>query len=249
MVKEGSADIAQDIQTENQADEELQKRLVPEPAPEDPQGKAHSQRTMFILVGLITVAFLLVFGYTAIRTEEVASVNDMTGHTVKGVIDERYQYNGFNFVQIDDIWYTEMVNRNRRLTIPLHYGPKDVETVTLTGEIDSRFIDAKLVYVTFNPLDHNLSYVAIANGELSLSLARAMGLKLKAACIQNATSPCAKQPILSCGADKEHAIVELRQANETSVTYMGNCVLIQGRDWELVKAVDRVLLKWYNIMQ
>lgn len=249
MAKEGIVDLSGNIVEENLIEEEITRHYTPQPPKPDPAGQEKSRHTMLWMVGVCGILFLLVIGFTLIRKAEVMNVQDMTGHMVNGVVDERYTHNGFNFVKIDDIWYTELINKNRRITVPLHYGPREVADVPLTGDLDDRFTQAKLVYIAFNPLDHNLSYIAVANGELGLSLARAMGLQLKAACTQNETAPCAKQPILSCDTNKDRAIIELRQADEPSVQYKGNCILLAGRDWDLVKAVDRLLLKWYQIIE
>lgn len=249
MSKEGVIDISENITKEKRFDEEVTRHFTPQPPRPDPAGQEKSKHTMLWMVGICCVLFLLVIGFTLVRKAEVMKVQDMAGHTVNGVVDERYSHNGFNFVKIDDVWYTELINKNRRITVPLHYGPREVADVPLTGDLDDRFTRAKLVYIAFNPLDHNLSYMAVANGELGLSLARAMELRLKAACTQNETTACAKQPILSCDTDKERAIIELRQADNPSVQYKGNCILITGRDWDLVKAVDRLLLKWYQIIE
>ncbi len=249
MAKEGIVDLSEHIAEENQIAEEITRHYTPQPPKPDPAGQEKSKHNVLWMVGVCSILFLLVIGFTLVRKAEVMKVQDMTGRAVNGVVDERYAHNGFNFVKIDDIWYTELINKNRRITVPLHYGPREVVDVPLTGDLNERFTQAKLVYIAFNPLDHNLSYIAVANGELGLSLARAMELKLKAACTQNETLACAKQPILSCDTDKERAIIELRQADTPSVEYKGNCILITGRDWDLVKAVDRLLLKWYQIME
>lgn len=249
MGNEGLTDIAEEIKHNNKFDEALQKQCTPQVYIPDSAKDAKSRKNLFYVFGVVALFFALGILFTFIRKEQVGTITDSTGHSIKGIIDERYNYNGFNFVKIDDVWNTELINNNRRLTIPLHYGPKDVENITIEGTLDSRFNNAKLVNIAFNPLDSNLTYVALANGELTLSLARAMYLNLKAACTQNETTPCAKQPILSCDSDQERAIIELRQANETSVQFKGNCILITGRDWELIKAVDRLLLRWYRIME
>ncbi len=248
-MKEGVADIAEELREEEMIDERIQKKMAPQPVPHDPVTDKKSRRNMYILAGTFGILFLIIITFTLLRDEEVATVKDMSGHLIKGIVDERFRYNEFNFVNIDTIWYTELLYKDKKITIPLHYSPRDVENITLLGELDNRFTDARLIYIAFNPLDHNLTYVALANGELSLSLVRAMNLLLKAACTQNQTYPCAKQPILSCDSDHDRAIIELRQSNETSVTYKGNCILITGDNWNLVKAVDRLLLKWYGIIK
>ncbi len=249
MVKEGVADILEEMKTEEKLDEEIKKRFTPQSAPEDPESKQKSRRSMYVIAGVFCIVLMLVFAFTLVRKDEVATFRDISGQSVKGVVDDRYRYNGFNFVNIDGIWYTELMNGNRKITLPLHYGPRDVENMTIDGSLGSGFTDAKLIYIAFDPLDNNLTYIALANGELSLSLARAMGLMLKAACTQNQTVSCAKQPILSCGSDDNKAIIELRQGNTTGVFYKNNCILVTGDDMNLVKAVDRLLLKWYGIMQ
>jgi len=39
------------------------------------------------------------------------------------------------------------------------------------------------------------------------------------------------------------------EGGEASVTLKGNCIVVRGEGFELVKAVDRLLYQWYHIMK
>ena len=57
--------------------------------------------------------------------------------------------------------------------------------------------------------------------------------------VQNAT-------IKTC--DSKEPVIYLRYLNPAYIDYNGSCLIIQGQDYEMIKAVDRALLQFYNVM-
>ena len=43
--------------------------------------------------------------------------------------------------------------------------------------------------------------------------------------------------------------INIKKTNETGVVSLeGNCVVLEGKDEEILKSIDRFLLKWYQVM-
>ena len=152
------------------------------------------------------------------------------------------------------IWFTQVFRQDGAIIdVPLRFGPKDVEDVPMTGSLDSGFNKA-VVYITFDPyvladdsLGKNLQYFALASAELTVNLAQGMNRQPEAACIESGSRACEDRPIKSC--DSDDAVIYIKYSEEPSVILDGNCATIQGSDWGIVKATDRLLLKLYNIME
>ncbi|MBS3175998.1 hypothetical protein J4457_02065 [Candidatus Woesearchaeota archaeon] len=156
-------------------------------------------------------------------------------------------YNNFRFVKIDLIWYTQWVKGNTTYNLPFRYNPYEVENVSVTGDLDARF-NQREIYITHDPADANLSFVALSATSLSQSLAKAFNLKPVGACARNETVGCIDRPIVTCQTENI-SVIYLKQDPETKVVLNGNCMTIQGQDYELLRATDRILFEWYRILK
>ncbi len=160
---------------------------------------------------------------------------------------ESYDYNNFEFKKSGGLWKTEVQLDNKLITVPLHYGPREIRWIEIYGSLNDTF-NMGPIYITFDPTtEGNKSGVALAAGELSLNLAQGFERTLYAACAKNTTPECADRPIVDCSnADK--AVIYLLESNETEVQFNQNCVVVRGRGDNLVRAVDRLVLFWYGVM-
>jgi len=202
-----------------------------------------------VIIGVFALGFLLRFVYSP--EEGPTTIDEFHKKNLEGEESEfNYLYNGFSFVYVDNMWYTQVQRHsdNSLVDIPLHYGPRDLENISISGAIDKGF-QQPIVYITIDPEDRNMNYIALASSELSLNLAKGIGVVPKFACSKNKTDTCKTRPILDCD-NTDKAIIYLQQSNNTgSVNLEGNCIEIKGNNWELVKAVDRLLLQWYQVMK
>ena len=85
--------------------------------------------------------------------------------------------------------------------------------------------------------------------ELSLNLAKGIGVRPIAACTHNSTE-CEGRPILTCD-NTELPVIYLRineDLPEGGIFFEDNCIILEGNEWGIVKAVDAFLLKWYRIL-
>ncbi len=165
---------------------------------------------------------------------------------------EKYTYNGFEFRKLGDIWYVRVQpeGQNNLFKVPLHATPRDVKNISVVGDIDNEKFNKKEIYITFDPDlsgEKELKYVALSSAELSLSMAQALGAVPIAACSRNETAACADRPIKDCSSND--SVIYLKEAPEPKVTFQGSCVLVEGKDYDIVRATDRLLLWWYGIMR
>ncbi|MBW2985580.1 hypothetical protein KY313_02905 [Candidatus Woesearchaeota archaeon] len=161
--------------------------------------------------------------------------------------DGGYYYNGFSFVKGKDMWFTQIQppGENKLYTIELRYGPRDLEEIPIIGNPEI-FLTINKTYITFNPEDNNLKYIGLAIGDIDLNLIKVLGIELVAACTKN-HSACSDRPIKNCENTKAPVIL-VQQDPVAFVEQKGNCLIVQGNDFELVKAADRLLLYLYGIM-
>ena len=157
-------------------------------------------------------------------------------------------YNNFKFEQIENAWYTQWQNDAGDVkNIGLRFNPKEVETVPVSGGLNATF-QQPLFYITFDPDadSEQFKYLALAVGELGLNIVRGFDARIQSACTKNVTDACIEHPIVTCD-DDDKAVYYLKIADEPRVTLDGNCLTIEGKDFELIRAVDRVLYHFYRI--
>jgi len=162
---------------------------------------------------------------------------------------QSYSYNGFVFTNITGLWFTEIqkAGTNKVFRVPLHYGPRELQNVTINGDVVP-FQNLSELYITFDPVGEDFSYIALAASELSINLAQTLGITPIAACTKNETQICYDRPIIDCESSGLPAIC-LRHAEPAMVYVENNCIFVQGQERNLMKAADRLLLKWFSVMQ
>ncbi|MEM4254038.1 MAG: hypothetical protein QXR48_01485 [Candidatus Woesearchaeota archaeon] len=165
-----------------------------------------------------------------------------------------FTYNYFEFKKIEGMWHTKWQRDGQLFDVSLRYSPLEVERILVGGALNKTWLQQPY-YLTFDP-DSNSSnssnntdfkYLALAFSELGLNWARGMGNQVITACTKNLTGVCAGHPIVTCD-DDDKAVFYVRIAEKPHVTLDGNCLIIEGRELELIKAVDRVLYHFYGIM-
>ena len=227
---------------------------------ENPKTEKKETKKLLIIIGVVVAIFVVFFavGYfiRTSHTEEVVTIDDLHQKNMEGEeSDVNYMYNGFSFVYINNMWYTQVQVGDALLDLPLHYGPKEVEDISINGTINQSFMK-KGIYITFNPTEDNQKYVALAASELTLSMAKGMGITPIAACDRNETDieekqeevrkACENRSVITCESGKP--AVYLKQEEPAGVEMKGNCVLVKGIGLNLTKSVDRLLYEWYGVM-
>tara|TARA_Y100000034_G_scaffold87663_1_gene105133 strand:+ start:8891 stop:9679 length:789 start_codon:yes stop_codon:yes gene_type:complete len=215
---------------------------------------ARSSRLLVYSVIFIIILFISVVYYNQYSTySNIDTVyNSITGEQVTGIVEDSYYFKNLEFKFVESLWYFTHYSekKNQYYNIRLHYGPREAIEVPIIGQLGDKFINDDQVYLTFVPEyggTKRNSYMTLAIAELSLNLVRAIDRKLVASCMENVTEACADRDIITCD-NTDRAVIFIKYDDEAKVTFDGNCVIVQGKEKELTKAVDRLLLYWYEIL-
>lgn len=174
---------------------------------------------------------------------------------------EYYDYNNFRFVRQGPLWVTQVQAGQYIYTVPLHYSPRDLTEVKVSGAFSQKFADANYVYLTFDPNDVGESLetvnvtesgegsrMTLAASELSIVLSQAIRRNPIAACTRNETDACRDRAIMQCWREGE-PVIYLHDVDDAKVTFYGDCIELTGEGDGIVKAVDRLLLFWLGVMR
>ena len=201
-----------------------------------------------IFIIAILVIFLPRYFVPSEPTLEELHISNMKGELTE---EEGYLHDGtYSFVNFDGLWYTQMqtTEGSRLFNIPFHYSPKDVLDIVPSGYINTTTINQyQSSFMTFNPEDPDLNFVAVSIGETNSILIQVFGKGVIAACAENKTDACADRPIVKCGST-DAPIFYYIASTETKVEYENNCIKISGEKEELLRATDRVLFDLLGIV-
>ena len=221
-------------------------------SPDEEVSKKKDLRTIGIMVAvLIGIIFFSLGGIKLsghFTAADVIDVDYLHKENWEGNLDEDrgYVYDGYSFVFVDGLWWTEMAKGNEHLKVPLHFGPNHVSEIERKGELDAAFNSGEVIYIAINPTTAN-KYYTLALSELNFNIAKGISRRPMAVCTEE-NAICEDREILSCNNTKGKPVVELAYGGEGKIEMDGTCILISGEEYDLVKAVDRLLLIWYGVM-
>lgn len=218
---------------------------------------ASSDNKIIIIIGVIVVGlFLAAIGgfslYNNLTTAGTVTIDDLHQQNINDKLDEEqgYIYNGFSFVNVDGLWWTEMNKFGTLLKVPLHFGPKELESIPLEGNLDPAFNNGENVYVAIDPYAIN-KYYTLAISEFSFNLVKGMDRRPVGSCTKESPD-CDNRTIINCDTAAGRPVVELAFEENAAprIDFIGTCVKISGgTDYGIVKAVDRLLYQWYTVMK
>jgi hypothetical protein len=164
--------------------------------------------------------------------------------------EKKVMYNGFEFVQlVDGFWQFRWQKGNEVYNVPLRYNPAQLDNVTVVGSLDPRFATRPEVYVAVDPSNaSDQQYVGLGVGETGLNLLKAFNVNLVAACTRNETDACTVRPIVSCEKDSDKSIIVIREGDGPTVIHEGSCIIVRGDKMDLLQSVDRLLYRFYGVM-
>ena len=199
---------------------------------------------IFIIASIFAMRFFL-------KDKGPKTIDDLHKLNLEGKLNEEqgYVHSGYSFVKFDDMWYTKMMSpmRTREYNVNFRYGPKEVQDIPIYGFLNGTlFNEARDYYVTFNPVGENLQYVALAVNDFNQQMINIFFKTPIPACDRNETEACASIPIINC-TNTDKIVFYVKRANETAVRMDLNCIIIEGIDFELIRAVDRLLYSFYEI--
>ncbi|MBI3033042.1 hypothetical protein HYY69_06215 [Candidatus Woesearchaeota archaeon] len=222
-------------------------------------------RNFLIVAGVIIILFGVILAFVKFYKPQDTTLPNLHKENLKGKTlatgEKGYVYNGFSFVHHKGSWYTQIFSPSKKTKydIPLHYGPTDLENVSIDGNFKA-FFDAIMdnniskyqnqAYLTFNPNEENLTYVNLAIGELNINFRKVLNTHLEFACTEEAPAcDLYNATIVTCSnASQQTPVFYFKSDPETKVLENNYCVTIQGTNEELLRSVDRLLYKMYLVM-
>lgn len=202
------------------------------------------------LIAVVGIFILIIAGIRVFDslTGHVITIDELHQKNLDGELkqDQGYTYNGYSFVFTDGLWWTQAVINNKKVNPGMHFGPKELENITLSGKLTNASFEKPELYISIDPIQSD-KYTALAVSELSNSLISLTQKPMTAACSFNETTACIDRPIINCQ-NKDKAVIQLIPESFPKVELEDNCVKIFGKDMELVKAAERFLYRFYGIM-
>lgn len=219
-----------------------------------------SDKIVIIVIIAVIVIFGLIFAGILLSTEKPTSIDDLHKLNYKGKLspDKGILYNGkYSFVKVGSDWYTQLQSSTGKTVFDLgfRFNPGEVVGIPVTGFLNlTLFNNAKDYYVTYNPIGdydpegESFSHIALAVGDFNQHMMKLYGKMPIAACDRNETETCQGRPIITCNSTQK-VVLYFKEGNTGKVNVTGNCIIIEGEGFDLIKAVDRILFVFYNIMQ
>lgn len=220
-----------------------------ERAVDEEDSSGSSDKGFYLLLGFIVVSFAILGLFIYFNSgSSPTTVSELHEKNLNGELseDKGYMYNGFSFVKYQSLWHTKISDDDKNYEVPLHYGPKNLTNVNISGSLSDDFNQGEDVYVAINPLESD-SFINVAVSELSQNMATAIKRNPVGACDRNETNACVKRDIVNCSETDEPTIY-LRDKPGPKIELNGSCIKLKGEGRDLIKSVDYLLLRWYGVI-
>lgn len=209
-----------------------------------------SHKTLYYLIAVVVLFFIgLLVALFFMKQPVPLSIDDYHEMNLNGELDpeDGYLYNGFSFVKVRGSWFTRLQRKdtNESYHLEVRYGPRDVEEIPLSGDY-AYLLTFNSTFITFDPAGKDFPHVALAAADLSTNLVRVFATTPVAACTQPDEKACANRQIITC--TQGIPAIFIKEDPVPAVIAEGTCITVQGEDFDLVKAANRLLLAWYGIM-
>ena len=205
---------------------------------------------LLVILGIFIVIFAGFRLYNNYFSEpDYISIDDLHDQNLdqKLPLEEGYVYKGYSFVKVDGLWWTKVRIDHRTINVPLHFGPKELEDINISGDLSYEFNNKGKVHIAIDPEVNYNRYYTLALMELNNNVAQGLNHEIIASCTKE-NYVCEERPIVNCDDTKGNAVIELRVANETKIVFNETCILIQGQGMDLVRASNRLIYYWYRVM-
>lgn len=151
------------------------------------------------------------------------------------------KYRDYKFTAKDNKWYLNTEGSN---WVDFDYFPADVENISITGDIDGRILNTKMLYLTFNPENATKSTDKFRFDFTNL-LANQYGIYVANSITKNSTQYIL--PLITCkNATAFVPVIELKFGNQTGIYVKDNCIIAEAQSSEdMTKLRDAVI---YNLL-
>jgi len=153
---------------------------------------------------------------------------------------EQYKYNKHLFVKVNNGWLTTVENRQ----VFLNYGPKELENLSVDKVLLNELNNAQKIYISFNP-DNEIERGVY---ELQNNVFPLISTQMVRACTDDVEG-CEDKLIKNCSDASQYTmIISIKRLNETKAVYNNNCLDINGDGDDLIKIIDKVILRLLGII-
>lgn len=180
----------------------------------------------------------------------------------KPILTNRYIYTSpsgeqFQFIKnkIGDIThhtltiYTIDKTGKHQYDTPFINDPYSLEDIKIFGDVKDKILDKQGIFVTLDPDSNSKSVLA------AIEITRVIGtndygvfkIPTQAATFKQTNTTF---PYVNCAnATKQIGVIYLFVGNETRIASLGECVVVEGKDYdELIKAADKLTLHLLGVM-
>ncbi len=213
-----------------------------------------SDKGMLIAVLVIIAVITGIVSLKFFTKNEPQTIEELHELNLQGKLapSQGYIYNGYSFVNVSNFWYTQIQSPNDRILYSLNFrfGPRQLEDIPIEGRLNATlFDDSEEYFVTFDPLGFmgDFTYVTLAVNDFNQNMVKAFDKRPIAACDKNVTAECRARPVINCS-NTEQLVFYIQEAEIPRILLDDNCIIIEGKDFGLVRAVDKLVLKFYGIM-
>lgn len=166
---------------------------------------------------------------------------NMGGEKEEKLPENTFEYKGYLFAEDDQgfFWVRGVIN-GKETPVVFRSDPRNLSDIYITSDASQRLLEAKKVYIAYNPNKHSSSKMNIANYQLSRLFA-ALKIPVVAAFSEDTDPISPDIPVRECKNSKDLVpIIMLDIGDETKIT-SGDCVYVRGKDYDaLILAADKL---------
>lgn len=209
------------------------------------QNKEEKARERRGILFVAILSFCLVVGFAALAFAPQYFDRDQ----IPGPEPKTYEYNGFEFREIDGIWQTTGYRKGSEFTINLRHGPKELENISVEGNIPEFRDSSEFFYITLDPREEEHDeYVAMSMAELAPNMVLHFQKDIQSACtVEHPACDEENAPVKTCE-DTETPMIHLKRQEGAEIKISDGCAVIKGKGEEMVEAADRFMYGMYGIM-
>ena len=147
------------------------------------------------------------------------------------------------------VYAIDKQNNKHQVDIPIINDPYSIEKIPILNEVKSKILDKQGIFVTLDPYSNSKSVLA------AIEITRVIGtndygvFKIPT---QSATFKPTNTtfPYVNCAnATKQIGVIYLFTGNETRIASLGECVGVEGKDYDdLIKAADKLTMHLLGVM-
>ena len=153
---------------------------------------------------------------------------------------ETYKYKDKIFVKAAYGWAVSLNGAK----VVIETDPRELDNIEVPEINIAQLNSAQKVYLSVNPNDDGLARTVAAFNTYIRPYVTTLWIP---ACSVD-DEKCSNAPLKGCGdASITIRVIEFKEDNETKISYKNNCLLVQGKEPELTRYTDRIILKMLGL--